>query len=123
MLVFAGSVPSAAQVTSGTILGSVQDTTGAAIPGATITAKAPAVGIRRTVTSAGNGTFVLPNLDGTTYDLTVTAKGFETQTKTGIVLSSADKLNAGVFTLKIGSALSSIPSPPPWTTPWRSGAR
>jgi hypothetical protein len=38
-----------AQVTSGTNLGSVQDPSGAAIPGATVTATAPAVGITRTV--------------------------------------------------------------------------
>ncbi len=92
-----------AQVTSGTILGSVQDQTGAAIPGATVTATAPAVGITRTVTSSGNGTFSLPNLDGATYTITVSAKGFETRTKTGVVLSSADKLNAGVFALKVGA--------------------
>jgi hypothetical protein len=108
MLVFGGSVYTAAQVTSGTILGSVQDTTGAAIPGATVTATAPAVGIKRTVSSSGNGTFSLPNLDGATYDLTVSAKGFESQTKTGIMLSSADKLNAGVFTLKVGSESATV---------------
>jgi hypothetical protein len=108
MLVFGGSVYTAAQVTSGTILGSVQDTTGAAIRGATVTATAPAVGIKRTVSSSGNGTFSLPNLDGATYDLTVSAKGFESQTKTGIILSSADKLNAGVFTLKVGSESATV---------------
>jgi hypothetical protein len=98
----------AAQVTSGTILGSVQDATGAAIPGATVTATAPAVGITRTVTSSGNGTFSLPNLDGATYDVSVSAKGFQTTTKTGLVLSSADKLNAGVFKLAVGEATASV---------------
>jgi hypothetical protein len=98
----------AAQVTSGTILGSVQDTTGAAIPGATVTATATAVGITRTVTSTGNGTFSLPNLDAATYTVSVTAKGFETRTKTGVVLSSADKLNAGVFTLKVGAEATTV---------------
>ncbi len=97
-----------AQVTSGTILGSVQDTTGAAIPGATVTATAPAVGITRTVTTSGNGTFSLPNLDAATYDIAVSAKGFQSRTKTGVVLSSADKLNAGVFALAVGEASASV---------------
>jgi hypothetical protein len=98
----------AAQVTSGTILGSVQDSTGAAIPGATVTATAPAVGITRTVTSNSNGTFSLPNLDAATYSVAVSAKGFQSRTKTGVVLSSADKLNAGIFTLAVGEASASV---------------
>jgi hypothetical protein len=98
----------AAQVTSGTILGSVQDSTGAAIRGATVTATAPTVGITRTVKTSGNGTFSLPNLDAATYDIAVSAKGFQSRTKTGVVLSSADKLNAGVFTLAVGEAAVSV---------------
>jgi hypothetical protein len=103
MLIFSHALTATAQVTSGTILGSVQDSTGAAIPGATVTATAPTVGISRKVVSSGNGTFSIPNLNGATYDLTVSAKGFETLVRSGIVLSSADKLNAGVFTLKVGA--------------------
>ena len=97
-----------AQVTSGTILGSVQDSTGAAIPGATVTATAPTVGITRTVVTSGNGTFSLPNLDASTYDIAVSARGFQSRTKTGVVLSSADKLNAGVFKLTVGEATASV---------------
>jgi hypothetical protein len=97
-----------AQVTSGTILGSVQDATGAAIPGATVTATADAVGITRTVKTTGNGTFSIPNLDAATYTIAVSAKGFESRTKTGVVLSSADKLNAGVFSLKVGAEATTV---------------
>jgi hypothetical protein len=100
--------PLAAQVTSGTILGSVQDSTGAAIPGATVTATAPAVGITRTVKTTGNGTFSIPNLDAATYTIAVSAKGFESRTKTDVVLSSADKLNAGVFALKVGAEATTV---------------
>jgi hypothetical protein len=97
-----------AQVTSGTILGSVQDTTGAVIPGATVTATAKAVGVTRTVTSGGNGTFSLPNLPAATYAVTVTAKGFETLQRSGVVLSSADNLNAGTFALKVGAEATTV---------------
>ena len=97
-----------AQVTSGTILGSVQDTTGAVIPRAKVTATAASIGSTRTVTSNANGTFSLPNLPVGTYHLTVTANGFETLQKDGIVLSSADHLNAGAFILKVGAEATTV---------------
>ncbi len=92
-----------AQVTSGTIFGSVQDPTGAVIPGATITAAAPSLGITRKAVSSGNGTFSMPNLPAATYTLTVTATGFHSLVKNGVVLSSADQLNAGTFALTVGA--------------------
>jgi hypothetical protein len=108
LLLFGCSVIAAGQVTSGSIFGSVQDPTGAIIPGATITATAPSIGITRTSTATGNGTFSLPNLPAATYDLTVQAKGFETTVKSGVILSSADNLNAGTFKLTIGVASTSV---------------
>lgn len=108
LIVFACSSQLGAQVTSGTILGSVQDSTGAVIPGAKITASAPSIGVTRTVTSSGNGTFSVPNLPAATYHLSVQAKGFETSQKDGVVLSSADRLNAGVFTLNVGAEATTV---------------
>jgi hypothetical protein len=64
LLVFAGacgfSAVLRAQVTSGTIFGSVQDSTGAMIPNATITATEPSKGIVRYGTASSSGTFSLP---------------------------------------------------------------
>ncbi len=108
LFVLASYYSSSAQVTSGTILGSIQDTTGAIIPGATITATAPSLGINRSVKSSGNGTFSLSNMQAATYELTVTAKGFETLVKDGVILSSADNLNAGNFVLKAGAEATSV---------------
>jgi hypothetical protein len=108
LVLLACCLPAFAQVTSGTILGSIQDTTGAIIPGAKVTATAPTLGITRTVSSADNGTFSLSNLPATTYHLAVTAKGFQTLEKDGIILSSADKLNAGTFILKVGAEATSV---------------
>ena len=97
-----GAVSAGAQVTSGTILGSVQDTTGAFVPDATVTAAAPALGVTRTVTSTGNGTFSIPNLPAGTYTVTVSRSGFQQLKKDGVILNSADRLNAGAFKLEIG---------------------
>ncbi|WP_353065551.1 carboxypeptidase regulatory-like domain-containing protein [Tunturibacter psychrotolerans] len=108
MMVLAWALPSSAQVTSGTILGSVQDSTGAVVPGAKVTATASNLGISRSVTSSGNGTFSLSNLPAATYHITVTAGGFESLEKDGIILSSADNLNAGAFVLKVGAEATSV---------------
>jgi hypothetical protein len=107
-LLLAPTMPLVAQVTSGSILGSVQDTTGAIIPGAKVTAAATSIGVTRTVTSGGNGTFSLSNLPAATYTVTVSATGFETSTKSGVILSSADNLNAGTFALKIGAESTTV---------------
>jgi hypothetical protein len=97
-----------AQVTSGTIFGTVQDPTGALIPNASITATEPSKGVRRTGTASSGGTFSLPNLPPGTYTIQVTYPGFETFSKSGVILNAADNLNAGIFTLKVGSTASSV---------------
>ena len=102
------SSPIVAQVTSGAILGSVQDTSGAVIPGAKVTVSASAIGFTRSSTAGENGTFSLTNLPAATYSVTIQATGFETNTKTGVILSSADNLNAGVFILKIGAESTTV---------------
>ncbi len=107
-LFLAISSPLFAQVTSGAILGSVQDTSGAILPGAKITVIASAIGVIRSVTSGKNGTFSLTNLPAATYSVTVQAPGFETNTKTGVILSSADNLNAGFFILKVGAESTTV---------------
>jgi hypothetical protein len=97
-----------AQVTSGTIFGSVEDSTGAMIPNAAITATQSSIGVTRKGTSSSTGTFSLPNLPPGTYTLEVSATGFEKISKSGVILNAADNLNAGVFTLQVGSTTNSV---------------
>jgi hypothetical protein len=97
-----------AQVTSGTIYGRVKDASGAYISNATVTVKSPDIGAARTVTTSENGDFVVPNMPPATYNISIDAKGFKKVEATGIVLSAADKLNAGEFTLAVGAATDSV---------------
>ncbi|MBZ5703470.1 MAG: carboxypeptidase regulatory-like domain-containing protein [Acidobacteriia bacterium] len=97
-----------AQVTSGTIFGAVKDQSGAYIPNATVTVQNAAVGITRTVSTNENGGFVAPNLLPGTYAITIEVKGFKKLEKTGIVLSAADRLNAGEFVLEVGVATEEV---------------
>ena len=97
-----------AQVTSGTIFGRVKDASGAYIPDATVTVKSPETGAQRTVTTDATGGFVVPNMLPGTYTITIEAKGFKNLETQGVVLSAADKLNAGEFELAIGTSAESV---------------
>ena len=97
------SAPLLAQVTSGTIFGTVKDPTGAMVKDASVTIANPANGITRTVVTGGDGAFVAPGLYPGTYNITVEAKGFKKLESSGFVLSAADKLSAGEFVLAVGT--------------------
>ena len=97
-----------AQVTSGTIFGSVKDPSGAYVSNATVTVHSDAMGAERTVTTNDSGDFVIPNMPPSTYSLTIDAQGFKKLTAKGIVLSAADKLNAGEYTLEIGGTAETV---------------
>ena len=96
------------QVTSGTLFGNVKDPSGAIVPGARVTVTNPANGLARVVQSTENGDFVVPNLLPGTYTIAVSAQGFTTLQKTDIVLSAADRLNAGEFILAVGATTESV---------------
>lgn len=104
LLVCLESAVMLAQVTSGTIFGRVKDSTGAYIANANVTIKSPEIGLQRTVSTNGSGDFVAPNMPPGTYTISITAEGFKNLETQGIVLSAADKLNAGEFELAIGTA-------------------
>ncbi len=65
------------QTFRGTILGSVVDATGAAIPGATVTIKNQGTGQTRTTTTGDAGTYTVPELPVGLYAVTVSKEGFE----------------------------------------------
>ena len=69
-----------AQVENGQLAGTVTDQSGAVVPGATVTAKNLGTGATRTTTTAGNGTYSIPSLPPSRYELTVEKSGFGTFT-------------------------------------------
>ena len=75
--------PAVAQNT-GSIYGSVQDSSGAVIPGAVVTASDPVHAVTRAVKSNGSGEFTISGLPIGTYSLTTTSPLFENSVITGI---------------------------------------
>jgi len=70
------AAPALAQVESGTISGTVHDSSGAVIAGASVTAKNVATSAERTVQTGENGQYILPGLAPGIYEIAVNSTGF-----------------------------------------------
>jgi Carboxypeptidase regulatory-like domain/TonB dependent receptor len=78
------SVPADAQAIYGSLFGTVTDSSGAAVPNATVTVTDEAKGTVVSATSNGSGDYTVPHLIPDVYDLKVTAKGFKAFEAKGI---------------------------------------
>ena len=76
---------SPAQVSGGSITGTLTDPTGAVVPGAKVTIVNRGTGIGQTLTTTSTGLFNKPNLDPGTYDVTFEAGGFATMKTEALV--------------------------------------
>ena len=72
---------------SGSISGTVTDSSGASIPGATVTLRNVVSGLNRSIKSDTAGHFQFPNLPQNTYTVSVVADGFAPYTRTLAVIS------------------------------------
>jgi hypothetical protein len=93
-----------AQTTTGTIAGTVKDSSGAVVAGATVTiTDTDRNHVARTVTTSSSGDYSAPLLPVGHYSITVEASGFQKFMQTGIVLNASDKLTYNPA-LQVGSA-------------------
>src|ERR1700682_5293076 len=92
-LVLAVAVPLISQTTTGRILGTVRDQTGAALPAATVTVTDVERGLTRTVTADDSGEYVVPNLTPGVYTLRAEARGFKTVERRNIQIEVATDLS------------------------------
>lgn len=91
LLLFTFTVGLFAQST-GTINGRVTDTSGAVVPGTTITATNTATGVARTTTTISDGLYNITGLLPGTYDIQASANGLEKVVKQGETLVTATTL-------------------------------
>ncbi len=91
---------------SGTLNGTVADSSGAVIAGAAVSLDNPVSGLSRNTATDGGGTFVFHNLPFGNYTITVRAKGFSTAEQTVGVISGIP-LNVK-FALKVGAESQTI---------------
>jgi hypothetical protein len=97
LLILAGLA--GAQTFRGTILGTVTDSSGAAVSGAAVTIKNVDTGLVRTVTTSTDGSYSVPELPIGSYSVTVENKGFRTAVVTGIRVEVSSERRADVTLL------------------------
>ena len=93
--------------TRATITGTVSDTTGAAVPGATVTFIDEATKVSIGTQSNRDGSYVSPGLTVSTYSVTIAKTGFKNYTVTGIELHPADTVQVN-GTLAVGAASDTV---------------
>ena len=96
-----------AQTSTATILGVVKDTTGALIPGASITVKHTETGQTRTAISSETGDYNVPLLPVGAYEITTTMPGFKQQVRSGIDLVVGQQAVINL-TLEVGAAAEQV---------------
>jgi outer membrane receptor protein involved in Fe transport len=90
-----------AQDYRGTILGQITDPSGAAIPNATVKATRIDTNSITEVKTSANGIYTIPFLNPGSYDVEVSAPGFNMAKRENITVLTADKLNLP-FKLEVG---------------------
>jgi len=109
-LVWTGlAVSASAQITTGTLSGTVKDAQGGVIPGATVvliseskqTKSAPVV-------TNETGDYTFPNVTPDTYTVEVTMEGFKTLRRKGVQVSGGDRVAVGTQVIEVGGAAETV---------------
>jgi hypothetical protein len=90
-----------------TVVGTVTDPTGAAVPNATISLTNTETGVTRSLTTNGDGQYVAPDLHIGPYVVKVTATGFKAAEQKGVTLNVGDRSRID-FKLQVGSAQETV---------------
>src|SRR6516162_9153979 len=92
-----------AQLTTGTVTGTVKDSQGGLVPGAAVTLISESRGTQLPEAFTNtSGDFVVPNVPPDTYTIQVTMQGFKTLRRRGIDVSAGDHVGLGTISIEIG---------------------
>jgi hypothetical protein len=96
-----------AQIVNASLYGNVSDPSGAAIPGATITATNVATGIATKTTTDAAGNYILPSLPPAAYNITVEKAGFKTTVISAVTLLVDQKARVDAQ-LQVGTVTTTV---------------
>jgi hypothetical protein len=93
--------------TTGTVAGTVRDSSGAVVPGASIVIINQGTKVERKTLSNSDGSFAVPGLTVGTYDVHVTKQGFRTFYESGIILHPAQVATVEA-TMRVGQVTTQV---------------
>jgi hypothetical protein len=106
-LALALAIPAAAQMVTGEIRGTVHDSSGAVLPGVTVTAINIETGLKRTDVTNPAGVYVFPSLPIGKYTVTAELEGFSRAEKTGFDLVADGRITADL-TMAVGALTETV---------------
>jgi len=107
LMVCVGCLPGSSQSTTGRVLGSVSDQTGAAVISANVTVTDVERGTSRTLTTDDAGAYVAADLIPGTYNIYVKVKGFRTVERHNVVIEVASDVRVD-FALQPGQVSETV---------------
>ena len=96
-----------AQQIFGAITGTVKDTSGSAVPNATVMIRNTGTNIQSTMQTKGGGDYTVPNLQVGNYEVTFTASGFQKESHSNILVQG-DRTTTVDGTLKVGQQTTTV---------------
>lgn len=102
LVLFVATTHVHAQVSTGTILGHITDSSGASVSGATVTITNNATNISNTATTSHDGLFSVPNLQTGRYSVSVASSGFASEEASNIILDVGGQVEVNLQ-LKVGN--------------------
>ena len=98
-----------AQADTGTITGTVRDTSGAVVPDAMVTVRNTATGAQRTAQTGADGVYTFPALPPALYDVTVSKTGFaDYKAQTQVTVGSHVTLDAQLSVSQVSTTVEVI---------------
>jgi len=97
----------AAQTTNSSILGSVTDSLGAAVPGSAVVLTHTATGVQRRIESAGNGEYRFFPLNAGIYEVAVEKAGFKKRIQNRVLVGVAEAVKVD-FELQVGDVATAV---------------
>jgi outer membrane receptor protein involved in Fe transport len=99
--------PAFAQLPTGTILGTVKDTSGGVVAGASVTVQSTETGFTRALTTGEDGAYRFAALPVGHYEVRAGKEGFKSTTQKGVVLDVSQEVVTN-FALEVGAAAAQV---------------
>jgi hypothetical protein len=101
------AAPAHSQIRSGTILGKVADSSGAAVPGVEVIVREVNTNAAFTLSTADSGEYLAPYLQAGSYEVQARKTGFKSVVQKGINLTTAQTTRVDI-TLEVGAVETSV---------------